>query len=125
MTNEWAGDIVSHARYTFFIVLYPVGITGELIASYKTWQHFKELGPHGDRPALTYLPLPNKFNMAFVYEDAILMVIPLAYIFGFPGLYGHMWTQRAKHYKNRAQILAKAIFIVPDRFKTFMPITGL
>lgn len=101
MTLNTIGDLVCHARYTFFIVLYPVGITGELIGCYKAWQYLSGLGPDDARPSWTHYPMPNSFNVAFVFEDVIWWAIPLAYLIGFPPLYNHMWVQRAKHYSTR------------------------
>jgi very-long-chain (3R)-3-hydroxyacyl-CoA dehydratase len=101
MVMNYFADIVGHMRYNFFIILYPVGITGELICCYKTWEYFKALGPAESRPSWTYYPMPNKFNISFIYEDVIFVCIPLFYILGFPGLYKHMWVQRSKHYKSR------------------------
>ena len=37
MTLNTFADFVQTLRYTLFIVLYPVGITGELITCFKTW----------------------------------------------------------------------------------------
>ena len=33
------GNIVGHLRYNLFIVLYPLGVSGELVCFYKTWQY--------------------------------------------------------------------------------------
>ena len=125
MTFNYFADFVSHLRYSLFIVLYPVGITGELWCCYKTWQHFSGLAPDAERPWWSRYPLPNKYNISFVFEDVVFWGIPLLYLFGFPPLYGHMWTQRDKHYKTRKRLIAEEMLRVPDRFKTFMPIKGL
>jgi len=41
-TNTFAG-IVGYFRYNSFIVCYPVGITGELMAYYMAWENFSRL----------------------------------------------------------------------------------
>lgn len=59
-------------RYTFFIVLYPTGVTGEwlIIAS------------------------PLVVHFAFNLYTAIVAVLALSYIYYFPVLYMYMWKQR-------------------------------
>lgn len=125
MTFNYFADIVSHARYSFFIVLYPVGISGELWCCFKAWEYFDGLAVGAERPFWTYYPLPNQFNMSFVFEDVVFWGIPLMYLVGFPPLYKHMWVQREKHYVTRQKLIATESLKVPDRFKTFMPIKGL
>lgn len=125
MTFNTFADLVSHARYNFFIVLYPVGITGELLCCFKTWQYFKNLPQGAERPWWSSYPLPNRYNFSFNYEDAIFWIIPTLYILFFPGLYMHMWGQRAKHYKARNHEISTAFLRVPDKFKTFIPIHSL
>ena len=33
--------VVGFFRYNSFIILYPVGVTGELLCSFKAWQHLR------------------------------------------------------------------------------------
>jgi very-long-chain (3R)-3-hydroxyacyl-CoA dehydratase len=71
-------------RYTFFIVLYPIGVIGEFMAmfSFMEWRHFN--------------------------FDAIgigLVVIALLYVVFFPKLYMHMFGQRRK---NSIKLLPRA-----------------
>lgn len=63
------------ARYTFFIFLYPIGITGEFLVMYDFWK-WREFAIE---------PL-----------NIILALIALSYFVFFPKLYGHMWKQRKK-----------------------------
>jgi len=59
-------------RYTFFIVLYPTGVTGEwlIIAS------------------------PLVLHFTFGWYAAMAAVLALSYIYYFPVLYMYMWKQR-------------------------------
>lgn len=97
--------------YTTFIVLYPIGVTGELLCIYAAQQEVAE-------KKLWSYELPNAFNFAFSYQYTLilimLMYIPckkhtfkrfekakgLTWIFNlfsvFPQLYLHMFSQRRK-----------------------------
>ncbi|XP_038051639.1 very-long-chain (3R)-3-hydroxyacyl-CoA dehydratase 2-like [Patiria miniata] len=75
-------------RYTLFIVLYPLGVTGELLTIYAALPHVKESG-------LFSFTLPNDLNVSFDYYS-FLIVIMLLYIPIFPRLYSHMIRQRKK-----------------------------
>lgn len=70
------------ARYSFFLALYPLGITGELWTTYVALSKIA-----ADRPFSI-----GGFNWAY-YATIILM---LSYIPVFPKLYGHMVSQRRK-----------------------------
>ena len=63
------------ARYTFFIFLYPIGVSGEFLVMYDFWK-WREFAIE---------PL-----------NIILALIALSYFVFFPKLYGHMWKQRKK-----------------------------
>nr|CAH0111357.1 unnamed protein product [Daphnia galeata] len=80
--------IVQWCRYSFFIILYPIGITGELISCYCALPHYSTTQ---DFSTL----LPNKWNFTFSFYYYIILVM-LAYIPVFPQLYGHMFLQRKK-----------------------------
>lgn len=62
-------------RYTFFIVLYPIGVTGEFMVmfGFMEWRHF-----------------------SFDIIGIGLAVIALLYVVFFPKLYLHMFRQRKK-----------------------------
>jgi very-long-chain (3R)-3-hydroxyacyl-CoA dehydratase len=61
------------ARYTFFIILYPLGVTGEWLI-------------------LIYPLLKNGWS--FNITTAALALLFLTYAYYFPVLYGYMWKQR-------------------------------
>ncbi|MCW5909011.1 MAG: protein tyrosine phosphatase-like domain-containing protein [Chitinophagales bacterium] len=65
--------ILLFMRYTFFIVLYPLGVTGE-------WFIF-------------FHPLISNGITLSIYTFAILFIF-IAYMYYFPVLYGYMWKQR-------------------------------
>ncbi|XP_067934996.1 very-long-chain (3R)-3-hydroxyacyl-CoA dehydratase 2-like [Watersipora subatra] len=75
-------------RYTLFIVLYPIGVAGELLCMYRAL-------PVIGRTGLYALRLPNKYNFSFDYQYALVLIM-LAYIPVFPQLYFHMFAQRRK-----------------------------
>lgn len=64
-------------RYNMFPILYPLGVTSELIILYKTTQI-------------------NDNNLV----KLVYIVSMLAYIPGFPVLFSHMWIQRKKAMKQ-------------------------
>lgn len=61
-------------RYTFFIALYPIGITGELICSYNAL-------PYYERTQSLSISLPNAWNFTFSFYYYIVIVM-LSYIPG-------------------------------------------
>lgn len=64
--------IVTWARYTFFIVLYPLGVSGELLILLKLIEVIKKTG------AYSY-PLPNKLNFS-LYGEYLLIFTMLTYV---------------------------------------------
>ncbi|XP_072175951.1 very-long-chain (3R)-3-hydroxyacyl-CoA dehydratase 2-like [Diadema setosum] len=75
-------------RYTLFIVLYPIGVTGELWTIYLALPYVKSTG-------LYSLELPNDYNISFDYYS-VLIFLMILYIPIFPRLYSHMLRQRKK-----------------------------
>ena len=123
MGTNLLASIVGHARYNTFIILYPLGVTGELLCCFKTWQYLASL-PEGSPKPFT-IHMPNALNIAFDLERVIQFVVPLAYFFGFPPLYSHMWVQRRKHYQSMRAAYSRASLVVPEKFKTFLPVRNL
>ncbi|XP_012525076.1 very-long-chain (3R)-3-hydroxyacyl-CoA dehydratase 2 [Monomorium pharaonis] len=76
-------------RYTTFIVLYIMGVTGELLCCYAAVK-YASANPY----AWSYV-LPNNWNFTFSYLYFMIAYM-LMYIPGFPPLYLHMWAQRRK-----------------------------
>jgi len=75
-------------RYTFFIVLYPMGASGEVITMLSA------LGEIGRKKHFT-IEMPNAMNFAFSFYYFVILLC-LYYIPGFPQLYGYMFQQRKK-----------------------------
>ncbi|XP_076684841.1 3-hydroxyacyl-CoA dehydratase 1 isoform X2 [Andrena cerasifolii] len=86
---DYTPYLLTWLRYTLFIGLYPIGVTGELMCIYAAVNYAKS---HPE--AWSYL-LPNAWNFTFSYYY-ILIVIMLMYIPLFPQLYSHMFIQRRK-----------------------------
>eukprot|EP00741_Cyanophora_paradoxa_P015881 tig00020909_g15332.t1 len=76
-------------RYSLFAILYPTGITGEVMSiwvSLETLQKFTKFD----------LVLPNAYNFSFCYYYAVLFALA-TYIPGSPTMYKHMAAQRKKY----------------------------
>ncbi|XP_029461166.1 very-long-chain (3R)-3-hydroxyacyl-CoA dehydratase 2 isoform X1 [Rhinatrema bivittatum] len=80
--------LIKWARYTFFIVLYPMGVSGELLTIYSALPVVRKTG-------LYSISLPNKYNFSFDYYTFLILVM-VSYIPIFPQLYFHMLHQRRK-----------------------------
>ncbi|XP_076820049.1 very-long-chain (3R)-3-hydroxyacyl-CoA dehydratase 2-like [Clavelina lepadiformis] len=79
-------------RYTLFIILYPLGVTGETLTIYNSLEPVRESGLYSIR-------LPNVFNFAVDYHIVLMCTFPIYLIF-FPQLYCHMFAQRKKALKG-------------------------
>lgn len=77
-----------YLRYTTFIALYPIGVTGELLCFYWA-QHYAK------HHKVWSMEMPNKYNVTFSYFY-LLWTIMLIYIPQFPQMYLHMFAQRKK-----------------------------
>lgn len=75
-------------RYTTFIILYPIGVTGELLCLY--WAQ-----GYARYNTIWSVELPNSYNFTFSYYYFLLGVM-LLYIPLFPQLYLHMFALRKK-----------------------------
>jgi len=75
-------------RYTFFIIAYPVGVSGELLCNFAGYLEAKESGIYS-------VSLPNPVNFTFSFS-LLTVLVGLVYIPCFPPMYIHMFTQRRK-----------------------------
>lgn len=80
--------ILTFLRYTLFIVLYPVGVTGELLCVYAAF-------PDAARTRVYSITFPNALNFSFDFYYALIIFV-LLYIPCFPMLYMHMFALRHK-----------------------------
>lgn len=78
----------SRSRYTTFIALYPIGVTGELLCFYWAQMHVRESKQWS-------VEMPNSYNFTFSYFY-FLWGVMLSYIPLFPQMYLHMFAQRKK-----------------------------
>ncbi|KAI3355333.1 hypothetical protein L3Q82_018187 [Scortum barcoo] len=79
---------IKWARYNLFIVLYPLGVIGELMTIYAALPFVRRTGMYSMR-------LPNIYNVSFDYYYCLIIVM-LSYIPLFPQLYFHMLRQRRR-----------------------------
>lgn len=63
--------IITWARYTFFIILYPLGASGELLILYKLMQLVRQSEKFN-------FSLPNPLNIS-IYGDILILVLMLTY----------------------------------------------
>jgi len=89
--------ILGHLRYNAFLIVYPLGATGEMFLS------FDGLG-YVD---LSYvkpftIEMPNEWNLAFNYKYFVSL-LPLLYFFGFNFNFSYMMAQRRKFYESTAK----------------------
>lgn len=80
--------LVVWARYSGFLVFYPLGVASELTLIWLAM-------PYITQRQLYSIKMPNKFNFAF---DASTLAtgVMASYVYGFPMLYGYMLRQRKK-----------------------------
>ncbi|CAG7816679.1 unnamed protein product [Allacma fusca] len=81
-------NIIVWFRYSFFVFLYPLGITGELWALLDSLDYVKK---HN----VWTIRMPNAWNATFNYHHMLILIM-LLYIPIFPKLYCHMFAQRRK-----------------------------
>ena len=92
--------ILTYLRYTLFIVLYPIGVTGEImciirLSFFFIFQSFKTLFRALDwvkETGLYSLGMPNRWNISLNYYYTLCLSLPV-YVIAFPQLYSHMFRQ--------------------------------
>eukprot|EP00051_Salpingoeca_urceolata_P027182 m.480339 g.480339 ORF g.480339 m.480339 type:complete len:781 (+) comp21794_c0_seq1:714-3056(+) len=81
-------------RYSFFIILYPVGVTGELCLNWAATKHLPFLLDNTSlKETDDGFSFLSKLNTAY---QTFVILFMLAYIPVFPGLYLYMFGQRKK-----------------------------
>ncbi|XP_031625905.1 very-long-chain (3R)-3-hydroxyacyl-CoA dehydratase hpo-8 [Contarinia nasturtii] len=81
-------SFLTFLRYTTFIVLYPTGVTGELLCLFWAQRY-------AHKNKIWSIELPNSYNFTFSYFY-FLWIVMLLYIPLFPQLYLHMFSLRRK-----------------------------
>lgn len=79
------------ARYSGFIILYPVGVFSELRVLYDAYPVIEKCCPR-----VFSFEMPNEWNFSFDYLYMIWMLTVPGYVFGFPFLYSYMLNQRKR-----------------------------
>ncbi|KAI1694121.1 protein tyrosine phosphatase-like protein, PTPLA domain-containing protein [Ditylenchus destructor] len=80
--------LLTWMRYTLFLVLYPLGASGEVITMISA------LPEIGEMKHLTS-GTPDRLDFGLIFYGFVIFLC-LAYIPGFPMLYGYMFLQRKK-----------------------------
>lgn len=75
-------------RYSFFLVLYPTGVSGEIVTMLAALPYIRK------RNLFSY-QLPNALNFSFDYYTVVILIIA-SYAPFFPQLFGHLLKQRKR-----------------------------
>ena len=97
ISTNLQASIVGHLRYNSFIILYPVGVTGELLCFYSCWLYCIKRREAAMSVPLT-LKLPNAYNFAFDYPWFISRLVPFVYSLALPMNYMTLLAQRSKYF---------------------------
>jgi very-long-chain (3R)-3-hydroxyacyl-CoA dehydratase len=81
--------LITWMRYTLFYVLYPTGVTGELVSLYLALRFAYERVAAGN--AFAVFESLNPYTLCFVIAEVVFAVL---YLPGFPKLYFYMIGQR-------------------------------
>lgn len=76
-------------RYSAFMILYPVGITGEIGCLYNALPYIKEHKPYS-------VEMPNKWNFTFSWYNCVWFILLGVYPYGSYVMYTYMLAQRRK-----------------------------
>lgn len=87
-------------RYSAFMVLYPVGITGEIGCLYKSLPWIATHKPWT-------VELPNKLNFTFSWYNCVWFILLGIYPYGSYVMYSYMLAQRRKVLAKAAEEAAK------------------
>jgi very-long-chain (3R)-3-hydroxyacyl-CoA dehydratase len=82
-------SVMTWVRYSGFLILYPMGITGEIASLYNALDFVKRNGTYT-------VQMPNKLNFAFDYYNAIWFILLGLYPYGSYVMYTYMLSQRRK-----------------------------
>ena len=86
------GRIVGHARWNFFLILYPIGAFCDGLAGCFTIPVMKAMEP------MPYsMSMPNKYNFSFNMAY-FLTVLPIGYVLQFPVNFSHLLRKRREFY---------------------------
>lgn len=92
-------SVLNWLRYSAFLVLYPVGVSGELGSLYHAFPVFA----NGGCPPFwkgCNLALPNKYNISYS-SAGIAVLFVIMYLPGFPFLYMQMMSERSRRLASK------------------------
>lgn len=75
-------------RYSLFMILYPTGISGEILCIWKALPLIESRG-------IMSISMPNAWNFSFSYFSFMWLIL-LTYAPGSPHMFLHMLKQRSK-----------------------------
>lgn len=81
-------------RYSLFLILYPTGITGEVVEILISL-------PYVHKHNILSISMPNSYNFSFSYYYALIFAL-LTYIPGSYIMYNHMLRARKKQLSTAA-----------------------
>lgn len=87
--KESIPKLLTWARYSGFMVLYPLGITGEIVCLYNALPFIKANRPYT-------VTMPNAQNFAFDYYGFVWFTLLGMYPYGSWVMYTYMLSQRRK-----------------------------
>lgn len=90
--------VIGHLRYNVFLLMYPVGVGGELFCMWAARCAILSIEAESERP-WTML-MPNQWNWHFRFEWSVYITY-LMYTVGFPQLYFYMLHQRKRFYSKK------------------------
>jgi len=103
--------LIGFLRYNAFFILYPLGVSAELMCCYQVWYRLSNISDDSVKPFT--MTLPNAYNFGFSFETFIKYGIPICYL-NFPPMFMHMVGQRRKYYREEKLKHAKEILHVPE-----------
>ena len=87
--KEKIPKIMTWARYSGFMLLYPMGISGEIACLYNALDHVKQ-------NKIYTVEMPNTYNFSFSYYNFIWFALLGLYPYGSYVMYTYMLAQRKK-----------------------------
>lgn len=86
---------LQYLRYSWFIVIYPLGVSMEWMCVWDAWPVISACCPR-----VFSVEMPNAWNFAFDYQWFLKYIVSVSYVLVFPMLYSHLWRQRQNKLKT-------------------------
>ena len=101
--------LIGHLRYNTFLVLYPLGVTGELVCFYNVWSQINDIKPE-NKPFSIFMP--NNINIIFDYAFFIKWLVPIISKY-----YKNFKAQSKIYFEELRKQREKESLIVPEIYK--------